>query len=333
MNSLSGTIPAPAHSFAAACRIVFLACIIACACALVSCSAPSADQSAQKQASPTGADATHASKPVVYASFFPVYDLTKRIVKDSWDVRTIIQGNQEPHDFELKAADMARLTKADLIIYNGAGMETFIPQLKESMHHDERFLDVSQGLTLLQNKDAKPQDHSSVNPHTWLSIKNALEQLDTLCKKFCALDSAHAAFYQENYQQARAEFEELDKQFAKQLRTVPAEKRYFVASHAAFNYLARDYGLTQVAVTGISPDNEPSAAQLAKIAQFVKAHNITTIFFEGSATPKVAETLARTTGARTSTLYTMEYLSEDDVNAGYLQLMKRNLHALMESFV
>ncbi len=333
MNSLSGTIPAPAHSFAAACRIVFLACIIACACALVSCSAPSADQSAQKQASPTGADATHASKPVVYASFFPVYDLTKRIVKDSWDVRTIIQGNQEPHDFELKAADMARLTKADLIIYNGAGMETFIPQLKESMHHDERFLDVSQGLTLLQNKDAKPQDHSSVNPHTWLSIKNALEQLDTLCKKFCALDSAHAAFYQENYQQARAEFEELDKQFADQLRTVPAEKRYFVASHAAFNYLARDYGLTQVAVTGISPDNEPSAAQLAKIAQFVKAHNITTIFFEGSATPKVAETLARTTGARTSTLYTMEHLSEDDVNAGYLQLMKRNLHALMESFV
>lgn len=333
MNSLSGTIPAPAHSFAAACRIVFLACIIACACALVSCSAPSADQSAQKQASPTGADATHASKPVVYASFFPVYDLTKRIVKDSWDVRTIIQGNQEPHDFELKAADMARLTKADLIIYNGAGMETFIPQLKESMHHDERFLDLSQGLTLLQNKDAKPQDHSSINPHTWLSIKNALEQLDTLCKKFCALDSAHAAFYQENYQQARAEFEELDKQFAKQLRTVPAEKRYFVASHAAFNYLARDYGLTQVAVTGISPDNEPSAAQLAKIAQFVKAHNITTIFFEGSATPKVAETLARTTGARTSTLYTMEHLSEDDVNAGYLQLMKRNLHALMESFV
>lgn len=333
MNSLSGTLRAHAHSFAAACRIVFLACIIACACALVSCSAPSADQSAQKQASPTGADATHASKPVVYASFFPVYDLTKRIVKDSWDVRTIIQGNQEPHDFELKAADMARLTKADLIIYNGAGMETFIPQLKESMHHDERFLDVSQGLTLLQNKDAKPQDHSSVNPHTWLSIKNALEQLDTLCKKFCALDSAHAAFYQENYQQARAEFEELDKQFADQLRTVPAEKRYFVASHAAFNYLARDYGLTQVAVTGISPDNEPSAAQLAKIAQFVKAHNITTIFFEGSATPKVAETLARTTGARTSTLYTMEHLSEDDVNAGYLQLMKRNLHALMESFV
>ena len=333
MNSLSGTIRAHAHSFAAACRIVFLACIIACACALVSCSAPSADQSAQKQASPTGADATHASKPVVYASFFPVYDLTKRIVKDSWDVRTIIQGNQEPHDFELKAADMARLTKADLIIYNGAGMETFIPQLKESMHHDERFLDLSQGLTLLQNKDAKPQDHSSINPHTWLSIKNALEQLDTLCKKFCALDSAHAAFYQENYQQARAEFEELDKQFADQLRTVPAEKRYFVASHAAFNYLARDYGLTQVAVTGISPDNEPSAAQLAKIAQFVKAHNITTIFFEGSATPKVAETLARTTGARTSTLYTMEHLSEDDVNAGYLQLMKRNLHALMESFV
>lgn len=333
MNSLSGTIRAYAHSFAAACRIVFLACIIACACVLISCSAPSADQSAPKQVSPTGADATHASKPVVYASFFPVYDLTKRIVKDSWDVRTIIQGNQEPHDFELKAADMARLTKADLIIYNGAGMETFIPQLKESMHHDERFLDLSQGLTLLQNKDAKPQDHSSINPHTWLSIKNALEQLDTLCKKFCALDSAHAAFYQENYQQARAEFEELDKQFAKQLRTVPAEKRYFVASHAAFNYLARDYGLTQVAVTGISPDNEPSAAQLAKIAQFVKAHNITTIFFEGSATPKVAETLARTTGARTSTLYTMEHLSEDDVNAGYLQLMKRNLHALMESFV
>ena len=146
------------------------------------------------------------------------------------------------------------------------------------------------------------------------------------------MDPENAEYYKKNYAKALLEFQALDKKFETTLANVPEDRRYFVASHAAFNYLARDYKLKQVAVTGISPEDEPTAAQLSTIADFVHKHHITTIFFEGAATPKVANTLAENTGAHTSTLYTMENLSEDDIKTGYIGLMEKNLDALMESF-
>lgn len=342
-------------------RFPLIACAVAAfalACPLVGCgSAP--------------APGSHAGKKVIYTTFFPVHDLTSRIVGDKMEVRTIIAGNQEPHDFELSTKDMAQITDADLVIYNGAGMESFIGALKESVGDEDRFLDLSQGLTLLEGtghnhdhdhdagehdghdhdadadehdadmdgRDADEHDadddgheHGNVNPHTWLSIKNAEIELDTIYQKVAAIDPDNEAYYRENFDRALADFQALDKRFEDAIAQVPAERRVFVTSHAAFNYLAHDYGLKQVAVTGISPEDEPTAAQLATISDFMKSNGVDTIFFEGAATPKVAETLAASANAKTSTLYTMESLTEDEAKLGYLTLMERNLDALMESF-
>ncbi|QWT18307.1 zinc ABC transporter substrate-binding protein [Collinsella sp. zg1085] len=290
-------------------------------------------------------------KKTIYTTFFPVYDLTKRVVGDRMDVKTIIKGNQEPHDFELQTSDMAAVSDADLIIFNGAGMEAFIDDLKGVVHDDNKFLDLSEGLTLLEggghdhdehdhndehddhedHDDHDHKEHSSVNPHTWLSIKNAMYELQAIYEKVAALDPEHAEEYQQNYEQELRGFKALDARFESELSQVKSTERYFVVSHAAFNYLAHDYQLKQVAVTGISPDEEPSAAELATIADFVKAHNITTIFFEGKATPKVAQTLAENTHVKTGTLYTMESLTDEEAELGYLRLMEQNLDALLDS--
>lgn len=272
------------------------------------------------------------NKKVVYTTFFPVYDLTQRLVGDKMEVKTIIKGSQEPHDFELQAADMAEISKADLIVYNGAGMESFISDLKKSAKDDNKFLDLSQGLTLLESRDAAEGDHSSVNPHTWLSVKNAQTELNTIYKKLAAIDPENEPYYKDNLEKAVGEFKALDEKFSTELSKINKEEKYFVVSHAAFNYLANDYGLNQVAVTGISPEDEPSAKQLKIIADFVKKNNISTIFFEGKATPKVAETLAQNTGVKTDTLYTLENLTEEEAKLGYLSLMEKNLDALVKSF-
>lgn len=275
---------------------------------------------------------SESKKPLLYATFFPVADLSRQIVGAKMEVKSVISGSQEPHDFELQTAQRAELSKADLIVYNGAGMESFISDLREAIGKDEKFLDLSQGLTLLKNKDAARTDNTAINPHIWLSVKNAQIELQTIYEKVSAIDPDNASYYRENLKKAQEKFQALDKKFQQEIAKIPAEKRYFVASHAAFNYLADDYGLKQVAVTGISPEDEPSANQLATIAEFVKKHQISTIFFEGKATPKVAETLARTTGAKTGTLYTMEHLTKEEENLGYLGLMQKNLTNLMESF-
>ncbi|MBU0279005.1 MULTISPECIES: metal ABC transporter solute-binding protein, Zn/Mn family [unclassified Gemella] len=274
-------------------------------------------------------------KKIIYTSFFPVYDLTKQIVGDKMEIKNIIKGNQEPHDFELQTKDMKEISKADLIIFNGANMENFIDDLKMASKQDDKFLDLSQGLTLLESgslEENSKNEHLSINPHTWLSVKNALIELDTIYKKVASIDPANEAYYKKNLEVASKNFKQLDEKFEKELAKVKNKEKYFVVSHAAFNYLANDYGLKQVAITGISPEDEPSAKQLKTIADFVEKHNIKTIFFEGKTTPKVAQTLAKNTNTKTSTLYTMENLTDDEVKLGYIKLMEMNLEALVSSF-
>lgn len=176
--------------------------------------------------------------------------------------------------------------------------------------------------------DLASANHDAVNPHTWLSVKNAMEQLDTICRKLSAIDPANKTYYEQNLQKSLKEFKALDDEFTKVLSGIKKKDKCFIVSHAAFNYLAHDYGLKQIAVTGISPEDEPTAAQLKKIADFVKEHGIKTILFEGKTTPKVAETLAKNTGTKTGTIYTLENLTEEEAKLGYIELMRRNLREL-----
>ena len=275
------------------------------------------------------APAEQNGKKLVYTTFYPVYDLTKRIVGDKMNVKMLIKSNEEPHSFELKSSDMAALNKADLIVYNGANMEGFIKDVEAAVKNKEKFLNLSQGLTLLEAaSDLASANHDAVNPHTWLSVKNAMEQLDTICRKLSVIDPANKTYYEQNLQKSLKEFKALDDEFTKVLSGIKKKDKCFIVSHAAFNYLAHDYGLKQIAVTGISPEDEPTAAQLKKIADFVKEHGIKTILFEGKTTPKVAETLAKNTGTKTGTIYTLENLTEEEAKLGYIELMRRNLREL-----
>ena len=270
-------------------------------------------------------------KKTIYSSFFPVAEFVKMIAGDKFEVKTIIQTNEEPHSFELTSQAMKDLDGAELIAFNGAGMESFIDDLKANIQDDDKFLDLSAGLNLLDSSK-EGSDMTSINPHTWLSIKNAKVMVDNIYRKLSAMDPDNEGYYKENLGKALAKFDELDKKFEDELSKVKSKDKYFVVSHAAFNYLADDYGLKQVAVTGISPEEEPSAKDLKTIADFVKEKNIKTIFFEGKATPKVAETLAKNTGTKTSTLYTMENLDDDMISKGYVGLMEENLKDLVDSF-
>ena len=270
-------------------------------------------------------------KKTIYASFYPVAEFVKMIAGDKFVVKTIIDSSDEPHSFELTSQAMKELGSADLIAFNGAGMESFIDDLKDNIKDDDKFLDLSAGLTLLDSS-GEGSDMTSVNPHTWLSIKNAKLMVDNIYRKLSAMDPDNQNYYKENLDSTLSKFDELDNKFTEELSKVKDKEKYFVVSHAAFNYLADDYELKQVAVTGISPEEEPSAKDLKTIADFVKDKNIKTIFFEGKATPKVAETLAKNTGTKTSTLYTMENLDDSMIEKGYIGFMEENLKALVESF-
>lgn len=275
-------------------------------------------------------------KLVIYTTIFPVYDLTKRIVRDKAEIKLLVSGTEQPHGFEPTASQLSDMSNSDIVVYNGAGMEEFIDDFMAVISNSDNpplIINLSESLKLLTNDASITKEEALINanPHTWLSIKNALIQLDTIYNEVSYIDPHNASFYKANYEKEVEKFSALDKKFEDSIAKIKGEK-YFVVSHAAFNYLANDYGLKQVAVTGISPDEEPSAKKLRTIADFVRDKNINTIFFEGKATPKVAETLARETGTKTSMIYTMEALTEEETKMGYLKLMEMNLENLLESF-
>jgi zinc transport system substrate-binding protein len=110
-------------------------------------------------------------------------------------------------------------------------------------------------------------------------------------------------------------------------------RREFVTSHAAFGYLAQRYGLTQVPITGLAPESEPSPQQLASVVRIVRRTHTTTVFFERLVSPRLADTVARETGARTAVLDPIEGLTPSEQSRGqtYLSLMRENLASLRKA--
>jgi zinc transport system substrate-binding protein len=111
------------------------------------------------------------------------------------------------------------------------------------------------------------------------------------------------------------------------------QKKDFVTSHAAFGYLAATYGINQIAISGVSPDEEPSSQKLAEVANLVKQKDIKIIFFESLVSPKLSETIASETGAKTMVLDPIEGITSNDLKVGhtYLTVMRDNLAALQDA--
>ncbi|GIO39587.1 hypothetical protein J41TS12_44480 [Paenibacillus antibioticophila] len=171
-------------------------------------------------------------------------------------------------------------------------------------------------------------DHGGLDPHVWLSPAMAIQQVRNIEKGLSEAAPEHKDAFKANADAYVAQLEALDKEFQEGLKD--SLRKDFITQHAAFGYLAKQYGLTQVPIAGLSPEQEPSAAQMAEIIEFAKEHNVKTIFFETLVSSKVADTIAAELGAKSAVLNPIEGLTEEDIAGGldYLGLMRQNLEAL-----
>ena len=171
-------------------------------------------------------------------------------------------------------------------------------------------------------------DHGGTDPHVWLDPTMLKAQAEKIKSALVEKDKAHAEAYEKNYQQLAADLDQLDKDFADMVSK--SSKKEFMVAHSAFAYLAKRYGLEQVAISGIDPADEPSPSEMKELVEHVKEHNISYVLFETLASPKVAEVIAKEAGVQTGTLNPLEGLTEEEAKAGkdYLSIMKDNLEML-----
>lgn len=276
---------------------------------------------ANKSQTPTDTNKIH-----VTASFYPLYYFTREIAGDKASVVNLTPSGVEPHDYEPTPRDIARLQQNKLLIVNGAGLEPWAEKLSGDLTaKGVTTVTATEGISLQEGED----EHH--DPHVWLSPVLAQQQAEKILQGLIKVDPQNKSYYEANAKSLQEKLAALDQQYKSTLNT--CQQKEFVTSHAAFAYLAKEYSLTMTSIAGLSPEKEPSAAELAKVATFAKENNVNYIFFETLVSPKLSETVAHEIGAKTLVLDPIEGIGDDEISAGanYFTVMEDNLRNLQEA--
>lgn len=276
------------------------------------------------------------ARPLAVATFYPLFEFTRAVAGDRMDVVMLVPPGVEPHDWEPAPQDVARVQAARVVVFNGAGLEPWIDALVRGLTGAVA-VDATAGLALGRGAAHKHRgdraepgaDHDGApDPHVWLDPVLARAQVDAIRAGLATADPAGAETYAANARAYAARLDALHRAFEEGLRD--CARREIVVAHAAFGYLARRYGLRQVAIMGLAPEAEPSPADLARLVRFARGRDVQYIFVEPLGSPRLAETLAREIGARTLALDPVEGLTPDDTAAGksYITVMEQNLQNL-----
>jgi zinc transport system substrate-binding protein len=294
----------------------------------------------------TDADASGSGRQAV-ASFYPLAWVTERVAGDGWTVDNLTQPGQEPHDLDLTIAQTAALESADLVVLE----EGFQPAVDAAAENtDAPVLDAAAAVELIpategdhdhegESEDEHAEeghaeeeeghdDHGDLDPHFWLDPLLVADFADSVADELAEVDPDGAQTYADNAAALRAELETLDEDYTSGLAS--CERTTTVVSHQAFAYLTR-YGLEFEAIAGLSPDAEPTAADLAHLQEVIEADGVTTVFSERLVSPKMAQTLADDLGVSTDVLDPLEGLSDETADEDYLSLMRSNLAALQQA--
>lgn len=264
------------------------------------------------------------STVTIAASFYPMYIFTLNVAKDIPNVKVI---NMTPpitgclHDYATTTEDMKNLEGASILITNGAGMESFMDKITSQMPN-LKIVDSSSGIGFI-----KGDGDEGENPHVWVSISNAITQVQRIGDQLALLDPNNATKYKENTNEYIKKLEvQRDKMH---LALDQIKNRDIVTFHEAFPYFAKEFSLNIVGVIEREPGSEPSAKDLAETIEQVKNLNIKALFAEPQYSTKAADSIATETGAK---VYTLDPIVTGPMEAdAYINIMDSNLRTLLEA--
>lgn len=288
----------------------------------------------------------------VVTTVYPVYDFTTKIAGDKADVKLLVKPGNDPHSWELSTDDMVLLEEADLLVANGANMEPWLDTCLDAL--DNKDIEVciaSSKLDLItfgdttddafedfenddhhdhDELDHDGHDHSAngIDPHTWLSLDNAMAEIDEITEALIKIDSANSDYYKANADSYKSEIMSL-KLESEAFRS-KLENKTIVVSHEAFGYMCIDFDMMQLPIEGISSDSEPDARTVSIIIDFIRANDVKVIYYDSIINPSAAEVISDETGCELIMLHSFGSVTAKEYNDGlsYVDAMRDNLDAL-----
>ena len=241
----------------------------------------------------------------VVTSFSILGDITQQVGGDRVKVTTLVGPDGDPHTFEPSPKDSAALSKADVVVVNGLGLEGWLDRLVKASGFKGQLVVASDGVkTHTLEEDGK----TVTDPHAWNS----------------ALESTGKPYI--------AQLSQLDGWAKKRFSDIPQAKRKVLTSHDAFGYFSRAYGVTFMAPQGLSSESEASAAQVAEIINQIKADGVKTWFMENQLDPRLVKQIATATGAQPGgELYPEALSAKGGVADTYVKAFRHNVDTLANS--
>lgn len=275
----------------------------------------------------------------VTAAFYPLQYVAERVAGDDAEVSILTSPGAEPHDLELTVEKTGQLAGADLVIFE-TGFQPAVDDAVEQNAEGET-LDVADAVDLLpfeEDEHAEEEDehgdeegdehgdeHGDEDPHFWHDPLLMADLGDAVAEEMADIDPDHAEEFEANAAELRSDLEALDASFAEGL--ADCERDTIVVSHDAFGYLEK-YGLHLAPIAGLSPDAEPTPADIGELQELIRREGITTVFTERLAPVELSQTLADDLGIETAVLDPIEGLTDETEDQDYLSLMTENLEAL-----
>ena len=299
-----------------------------------------------------------AEKLDVVASFSIIGDFARNVGGDRVNVATLVGPDGDAHVYEPTPADATAMAKADVVLVNGLHFEGFLQRLVDTSGTKATVVELTRGVTPLEFAEeehheageAEGHDHEaeeeheheaaeageghghdrgSTDPHAFQSIANARIYVANIADAFCAADAAGCEAYKANAAAYAGKLDALEKDVKDAIAAIPPEKRTIITSHDAFGYFEREYGLAFHAPEGISTEAEPSAADVAKLIDQVRAEKASAVFVENITNQRLIEQIASETGLKIGgTLYSDALSGPDGPASTYIDLMEHNISTI-----
>lgn len=296
--------------------------------------------------------ATHQAQasepPKVVVSVAPIHSLAAGVMQGVAEPGLLLRADTSPHHTMLKPSQMFSLQRADLVVWVGESVESFLPQVLESLGDEVQVMELMRlpGMTLYparaggawepqavaehEDEHRHEQDghaHGAMDGHLWLDPHNARRTVRALVQRLSDMDPEHAARYRANGEQLQQRLDALDEFLAQTL--TPLQGIPYLLFHDGYQYLERRYGLQPMGALMIDPERKPGARRLSEIRQRIAAQGVRCIFSEPQFPDKLSRLVSEGNAVETATL--------DPMGMGlppgpelYFQLMRQMAHTLSQ---
>jgi manganese/iron transport system substrate-binding protein len=265
-------------------------------------------------------------KKRILTTFTIIQDIAQNVAGDAAVVESITKPGAEIHDYEPTPMDLVKAQDADLVLWNGLGLERWFEKFLQQVR-DVPAVVISAGVEPMSIGEGPY--NGKPNPHAWMSPANAIKYVENIRAALVKLDPPNAATYIANAAAYTEKLKAVDAPVRQKLETIPAAQRWLVSCEGAFSYIARDYGLKELYLWPVNADQEGTPQQVQKVVDTIRTSQIPVVFSESTISDKAMQQVAKETGAKFGGVLYVDSLTDANGPAPtYLKLLETNADTL-----